>query len=61
MREDKKSVEMRLFYDFDAKKAAIEMTERNRITKLIFNYDTNEIHELRCKLFRIQTLTSFIN
>ena len=52
---------MRLFYDFDAKKAAIEMTERNRITKLIFNYDTNEIHELRCKLFRIQTLTSFIN
>lgn len=39
--------EMRYFYDFEQRKAAILTRESNTDTKLIFNYDTDEIYELK--------------
>lgn len=42
--------EFRYFYDYDYRRAAIEMRESNFYTKLIFNYDTDEIYELKSTL-----------
>ncbi len=46
---DGRTQEMRLFYDYDQRKAAIELKEDNQFYKLIFNYETDEIFELNCK------------
>ena len=46
---DGRTQEMRLFYDFNQRKAAIELKEDNQYYKLIFNYETDEIFELNCK------------
>ena len=44
---DQKTREMRLFYDYDLRKAAVIFKKDNKYEKLIFNYDTNEIYELK--------------
>lgn len=40
-------MEMRYFYDYEQRRAAIITRESNTDTKLIFNYDTDEIYELK--------------
>jgi hypothetical protein len=46
---DGRTQELRLFYDYDQRRAAIELKEDNQYYKLIFNYETDEIYELNCK------------
>lgn len=47
---DNKQIELRYFYDYDRRQAAIETRQNNMNTRLIFNYDTNEIYELKSLL-----------
>lgn len=49
MKEDEKTMEMRAFYDYSKRKAAVEIKEDKIIKKLIFNYETDEIYVLTCK------------
>jgi hypothetical protein len=49
MVEKKEAIEMQLFYDYNARRAAVEVKGENKYEKLIFNYETNEIYELKCK------------
>ncbi len=48
--DEKRSTEMRVFFDSSVKRAAVEMKENNTITRLIFNYETDEIYKLTCKI-----------
>ncbi|CAF0875761.1 unnamed protein product [Brachionus calyciflorus] len=47
---DLKMSEMRYYYDYDQRKAAIETRQNNMNTRLIFNYQTDEIYELTNKI-----------
>jgi hypothetical protein len=56
---EKRTSDLRVFYDFASNRAAIQIAEKNSFKKLIFNYDTNEIYSLTCtkktlQLYRIK-------
>ncbi len=43
---EKRSASTRLFYDYDSRRAAIEIIEKDSYMKLIFNYETDELFEI---------------
>ena len=43
---ENRSATTRWFYDREARKAAIEVVERGKMSKLIFNYETDELFEI---------------
>jgi hypothetical protein len=49
MVEDNYAIEQQYFYDYAARKAAVEIRGKNKYERLIFNYETDEILELKCK------------
>ena len=42
-----------MFYDFPKRKAAITIVDKNIETRLIYDYDTNEIHQIKSIFLRI--------
>lgn len=44
---EKRSATTQWFYDFDKRKAAIDIKENNYIYKRIYNYETNEIFDMQ--------------
>ena len=48
---EKRSSDMRVFYNYGSRLASVEIKENNSIKKLIFSYDTDEIYSLTCKCF----------
>ena len=50
---DNKQFELRYYYDYDRRKAAIETRQNNMNIRLIFNYDTDEIYELKSLKFKL--------
>jgi hypothetical protein len=58
MPEKQQSIEMQLFYDYNQRKAAVEVKGDNKFDKLIYNYETNEIFVLQCK--HIKTFLLFL-
>jgi hypothetical protein len=48
--DDKRTTEVRLYYDLDQQKAALEKIENNNLNRLIFDYETNEIFQIKANL-----------
>ncbi len=48
--EDKRTTEIRLYYDLDQRKTALEKIENNNLNRLVFDYDTNEIFQIKGNL-----------
>ncbi len=49
--DGKTSSDIEINFDFDARKAAIIIETMNLQNHYVFDYDTNEIHVITCKLF----------
>jgi len=49
--EEQRSTEMEISYNNNLRKAFIEMKRDNSATKLIYNFDTDEIYSIKCKKF----------
>ena len=47
--EKDQNSEMIIYYDFQSRKAALEIKNNMKYEKIIFKYDTNEIFVLKCK------------
>lgn len=45
----KESTDASMSFDYDQRKAAIVLQTLNMETRLVFDYDTNEIHLVECK------------
>lgn len=48
--EDDTTYEMQAYYDYSKKRASLDFKENNIWKKLIFNYETDEIYLLICKI-----------
>ena len=51
LKEEQKSIEMMISYNYDYKRAFIEIRDNNTINKLIFSFDTDEIYSITCIKF----------
>jgi len=47
--EEQRTTEMELSYNYNLRKAYLEMKRNNSANKLIFNFDTDEIFSIKCK------------
>ena len=59
MLEEQKSQEMLIYYNYDYRKAALEIRDNNTITKHIFNFDTDEIFSITCKFYLKSLILNF--
>jgi len=56
MKQEQKTREMLYFFDYNMRKAAVEMKMNNVLDRYIFDYDSNQIYKVSCKcpvLFRL--------
>ncbi len=49
MKEEQKTREMQYYFDYNMRKAAVEMKMNNVLDRYIFDYDSNQIHKVSCK------------
>ena len=58
-RDGKESTDVIMSFDYDKRKAAINLQTLNMETLLVFDYDTNEIHLVECKPFFLIHIFNF--